>query len=206
MSLEIIFRDARLLVVKKPSGLLCVPGRGADKQDSLLSRLLAAGEEALLVHRLDRDTSGLVLFARDEKAQQQFARQFQERTVNKAYVALVVGTTPCDAGRLTWPLARDLSRPPRYRVDYRRGLTAVTDYRVLHRDVVSTRLELTPQTGRSHQLRVHLRELGHPILGDPLYAPPAVAAMASRLCLHAAALRMTHPDGGRLGFESPAPF
>ena len=236
MELKILLADARLIVADKPSGLLSVPGRGADKQDSLWSRLQAEWENLYVVHRIDRDTSGVVLFARDPEALRELARQFQERTTEKRYLALVssknvtnwvAGTgaepparrspgTPdaqfllnemlAEQGRITLPLARDLDQPPRYRVDYQRGLTAVTDFQVVKRDAMHTRVELTPQTGRSHQLRVHLREFGHPILGDPLYAPATVEAMAPRLCLHAMSLEVTHPDGGRRRFESPVPF
>lgn len=212
MLLRILSADARVIVADKPSGLLSVPGRGADKQDSLWSRLQADWGNLYVVHRLDRDTSGVVLFARDHAALRNLARQFQERTVAKRYLAVVAGGMPADRGRITLPLTRDCAddadgdRPPRYRVDYQRGLTAVTDYRVLEREATRTRIELTPQTGRSHQLRVHLSELGHPILGDPLYAPALVEAMAPRLCLHAVCLEVTHPEGGRRRFESTAPF
>lgn len=206
MQQTILFADARLIVADKPSGLLCVPGRGADKQDSLLIRLQADWGALHVVHRLDRDTSGVVLFARDSETLRVLARQFQERTVAKRYVALVAGSPLADRGRVTFPLARDTARPPRYRVDYQRGLTAVTDYQVVRREGTSSRIELTPLTGRSHQLRVHLSELGHAILGDPLYAPPCVEAMAERLCLHSVALEVTHPEGGRRRFEAAAPF
>ncbi|MCE9554847.1 MAG: RluA family pseudouridine synthase [Planctomycetes bacterium] len=212
MVLRILSVDARLIVADKPSGMLSVPGRGADKQDSLWSRLQADWGKLHVVHRLDRDTSGVVLFARDHEALRDLARQFQERTVAKRYLAVVAGDMPAERGRITFPLARDCAddadgdRPPRYQVDYQRGLTAVTDYQVLGREATRTRVELTPQTGRSHQLRVHLRELGHPILGDPLYAPAPVVAMAPRLCLHAMFLEVNHPEGGRRRFESAVPF
>jgi len=204
--LTILAADQRLLAADKPSGLLCVPGRGADKQDCLFTRLSAQWGELWVVHRLDRDTSGVVLFARDSAALAMLARQFQERSVAKRYVAIVAGRVEADRGRLTWPLTRDLQRTPRYRVDYHHGLTAVTDFEVTERGETDTRLELRPLTGRSHQLRVHLCTMGHPILGDPLYAPASVAAMADRLCLHSRWLEIDHPDGGRRRYESAAPF
>jgi len=204
--LTILMADERVLAVHKPSGLLCVPGRGQDKQDCVLTRLADDCGKLWVVHRLDRDTSGVVLFARDAAGLGMLARQFQQRTVEKRYVALVAGEIKADQGRITWPLARDMARPPRYGVDYQHGLTAVTDYRVIQHGDKQTRLELTPLTGRSHQLRVHLSALGHPILGDPLYAPPAVVAMADRLCLHSCRLEIDHPDGGRRRFESAVPF
>ncbi|MCE9544477.1 MAG: RluA family pseudouridine synthase [Planctomycetia bacterium] len=206
MEPRILHGDSRLVVVDKPSGLLSVPGRGPDKQDSLILRLQTQLGPLLVPHRLDRDTSGVLVLARDAAALRSLGRQFQRREITRTYIALVYGRTQLETGRITLPLARDLEHPPRYKVDYVRGLTAVTDYRVLDRQP-ATRLELRPQTGRSHQLRVHLAALGHPVLGDPLYAHAEALAMADRLCLHAETISLSHPDDGRrVWFEAPTPF
>lgn len=195
-ALRIVFADERLLVVDKPSGLLAVPGLGSENQENLADRVRQQFPGALVVHRLDRDTSGLIVFARDPDSQRHLSRQFQERLVEKTYLAVVWGRVREAGGRIELPLKRDFARPPRHRVDLVHGRTAVTEWRVLERQADRTRLELRPLTGRSHQLRVHLEHLGHPILGDRLYAHPEALAMADRLLLHAAQLAMKHPSSG----------
>ncbi|WP_068115741.1 RluA family pseudouridine synthase [Tropicimonas marinistellae] len=204
--LVILHADADLLVVDKPSGLLSVPGKGADLADCLLARLDAAYPGTLLVHRLDRDTSGVMVFARRKSAQRHLGLQFERRHTEKRYIALVAGQPDADAGTVALPLIADWPNRPRQMVDVDRGKPAVTHWRVLERYAGSARLELRPETGRSHQLRVHLAEIGHPILGDPLYSTGA-AAQSPRLMLHAEMLSLRHPDGGaRVGFSATCPF
>jgi tRNA pseudouridine32 synthase/23S rRNA pseudouridine746 synthase len=209
-SFTLLYADDALLVLDKPSGLLAVPGRGADKQDCLSARVQAAYPDALIVHRLDMATSGLMLMARGTTAQRELSHAFATRKMQKRYVAVVAGRTPApdqDWGRIELPLAADWPNRPRQMVDNRRGKPSLTLWRVLGSAASTTRLELAPVTGRSHQLRVHLRELGHPILGDTLYAPPEVQALAPRLLLHAWSLRLAHPVSGKaLALESKPPF
>ncbi len=197
--IEVIDRDDGLWVLNKPSGLLSAPGRGPDKQDCLLSRVQAHDPGVRLVHRLDQATSGLLLLARDPVVQRHLNADFAERRVEKIYLAIVNGLLD-DAGQ--WQMIDapiDLHWPdrPRHHVGPA-GKPSQTGWRVLAQDVAGSRtwLALRPVTGRSHQLRVHLSWLGHPILGDPLYAPPPVADRAPRLLLHAWRLALTHPISG----------
>lgn len=197
-----IHADPHLLVLEKPAGLLCVPGRGEDKQDCLAARAQAVHPDALVVHRLDMATSGLWLMARGADMQRQLSRAFADRQVGKRYVAVVAGRLDMPAGAVGgWavidlPLAADWPNRPRRVVDPANGKPSVTRWRVLGHEGETTRLELEPITGRSHQLRVHLLALGHPILGDALYAPPGIAAASPRLLLHASRLSLTHPATG----------
>jgi tRNA pseudouridine32 synthase/23S rRNA pseudouridine746 synthase len=203
----ILFRDRRLIVLDKPAGLLSVPGIGPEKRDCLAARVAGAHPGARIVHRLDRDTSGVIIMALDAEAHRELSRQFHDREVRKTYVAVVAGAPARDSGRIDLPMRKDMENPPLQVVDHARGRPAETEYRVLERLPDRTRIELHPLTGRSHQLRLHLREIGHPILGDDLYAPGAVAAMSPRLLLHASALEVTHPSTGeRARFEAPPPF
>lgn len=202
----IVHEDAELLVVDKQEGLLSVPGKGEHLADCLLSRLQAVFPETLLVHRLDRDTSGLMVFAKTPHAQRHVGLQFEKRMVKKAYVARVWGVPEEKSGIIDLPLVVDWPNRPRQKVCHETGRSAVTEWTRLQNDGVTARLRLFPRTGRSHQLRVHCRELGHPILGDPFYAT-GPARDYPRLMLHAEELRLKHPDGGRsLRFRSPAPF
>jgi tRNA pseudouridine32 synthase / 23S rRNA pseudouridine746 synthase len=205
--LHVLHEDAHILVLDKPSGLLAVPAKPPGPQDCLHARAVAAFADALLIHRLDMETSGVTVFARSRLAQRHLNWQFERRQVRKTYVARVAGRVEGDVGRIDLPLIADWPNRPRQMVCHQRGRTAVTDWRVLTREPAATRLELHPLTGRSHQLRVHCRSLGHPILGDPFYADPAALAAAPRLQLHAAALAFRHPDGGAwVEFASPVPF
>ena len=207
--LEIIYRDDALLVLNKPSGLLSVPGRGEEKQDSLAQRVQAEYPEALVVHRLDMATSGLMILARGPGIQRQLHRLFAERAVAKCYQAVVNGRLEPQAGSIRLPLLTDWPNRPKQKVDPERGKPSVTHYRLLdyQPETDSSRVELIPETGRSHQLRVHMQAIGHVILGDNLYAEPALRAKAPRLLLHATALAFTHPQTGqRLQLQSPAPF
>ena len=203
------YQDACLLAVEKPSGLLSVPGRGPDTQDCLASRVQRHFPSALVVHRLDMGTSGLMLFALDRDTQRDLNALFEQRRVSKRYVACVKGVPDPAEGEIDLPLMADWPRRPRQRVDHQAGKTAHTHYRVILRaaDGRSSRVELTPTTGRSHQLRVHMAGLGHPILGDELYADEASLQMASRLLLHAESLCFEHPrDSRMLHLNSPVPF
>jgi tRNA pseudouridine32 synthase / 23S rRNA pseudouridine746 synthase len=193
MTIEIVYLDEAIIVFNKPAGLLPVPGRGAENQVNLASQVQGIYPDALVVHRLDRDTSGLMLMARGQAAQRQLGRQFEERQVEKRYVAVVYGCPAEDRGRIELPIRKDLDRPPRQCVDFALGRPAVTEWRVIERQRNRTRLELMPLTGRSHQLRLHLEQIGHPILGDKLYANESALAMAERLMLHASRLSLVHP-------------
>lgn len=204
--LRLIHHDAAIVVADKPAGLLSVPGRGEDRNDCLIERIRGVFPEVLLVHRLDLDTSGVMVFALTKAAQGDLGRQFEARTVRKAYVARVWGRIEADAGRVDLPLIVDWPNRPRQHVNHEKGRPSVTDWQVLSRGATETRVRLMPLTGRSHQLRVHMAELGHPILGDPLYASGA-AAEFPRLMLHAESLRFRHPETGRtVTYTSPVPF
>lgn len=211
---ELVHADASLLVLNKPAGLLSVPGRGADKQDCLSTRVQQHYPDALVVHRLDMATSGLLLMARSISIQRALGALFERRQVDKRYIAVVDGTLADAPGAGGWglidlPIAVDWPRRPLRIIDTQQGKASQTRWRVLAHDaaVDNTRLELAPLTGRSHQLRVHLQAVGHPILGDALYGDAAVQARAARLLLHASALALVHPvSGQRMQFDSPAPF
>lgn len=206
-----VYVDDMLLVVDKPSGLLAVPGRGADKQDCLSARVRAGYPDALVVHRLDMATSGLMVMARNAQVQRVLSKAFAARAVEKRYIAIVAGRPAAPLQNwetIDLPLIVDWPNRPLRIVDPVRGKPSVTRWRVLGpAGADATRVELEPVTGRSHQLRVHLRELGHPILGDSLYAPPEVQTQAKRLLLHAWSLRFAHPvTAKKLAFECVAPF
>jgi tRNA pseudouridine32 synthase / 23S rRNA pseudouridine746 synthase len=205
--LVVLHADAELLVVNKPSGLLSVPAKPPGPADCLEARVRAAFPGARLVHRLDLETSGVVVFARSRLAQRHLNWQFERRGVRKTYIARVTGRVAAEAGRIELPLACDWPNRPRQMVCHDRGRPARTDWRVIGREPEVTRLELAPLTGRSHQLRVHLSAIGHPILGDPIYAGPSARAAAERMQLHALALAFRHPDGGAwVRFEAPVSF
>lgn len=204
--LAVIHEDHEILVLDKPSGLLSVPGKGEDLADCLLTRVEAAFPTARLVHRLDRDTSGVIVFALTPYAQRHLGLQFEKRQVRKTYVARVFGCMAERSGTIDLPLAVDWPNRPLQKVDYESGRPALTEWRVVRASEDETRVRLFPRTGRSHQLRVHMRELGHPILGDTLYADGA-ARNHPRLMLHSEELRLRHPDGGMgVKFRAPAPF
>ena len=206
---ELIHVDEALLIVSKPSGLLSVPGRGAEKQDCLISRVQAIYADALIVHRLDCDTSGILVVARGKVMHRELSIRFQDRRVDKRYVAVVAGEFAEPAGEVCLPLIVDWPNRPLHKVDFATGKRSLTRYRVLGFDATSdtSRVELIPQTGRTHQLRVHMQALGHPILGDTLYADTAARAKAGRLLLHAEMLAFTHPkSGATLRFCCPPPF
>jgi tRNA pseudouridine32 synthase/23S rRNA pseudouridine746 synthase len=199
--------DAALVVVDKPAGLLSVPGRGPHLQDCAAARVQARFADALIVHRLDMATSGLLLFARGPEVQRVLSRAFAQREVHKRYVAVVAGPMHGERGEIDLPLIADWPNRPLQKVDREHGKPSLTRWRALGIEGERTRLELEPVTGRAHQLRVHLQAIGHPIVGDALYAPAEVRAGAARLLLHAAALRFAHPVGSEtLEIESAVPF
>ena len=204
-----LYRDACLHVVEKPTLLLSIPGRGPENRDSVAHRLQQEEPETRVVHRLDLDTSGVMVFAIGIASQRVLNKAFAEREVEKEYLAVVDGLMEEDEGEITLPIAPDWPNRPRQRICFERGKQALTRYQVLSRDTDndSTRLCLRPVTGRSHQLRIHLREIGHAILGCDLYAPPDVLARSPRLLLHASKLGFVHPVTREwLSFSSPAPF
>ena len=209
--LETIYSDAHLLIFNKPAGLLSVPGRGADKQDCLSLRAQHHYPDALVVHRLDMSTSGLMLMARGAATQTALSKLFEARQVFKSYTAVVDGQLPVanDWQLIDLPIALDWPRRPLRIISLGLGKPSQTRWRAVANDIAAdtSRLELRPVTGRSHQLRVHLLALGHPILGDALYAPASVQAKSARLLLHASELRFAHPkSGANMAFVSPPPF
>lgn len=207
--LAILHVDDALLVLDKPSGLLSVPGRGDDKQDCLASRVQAIYPEALTVHRLDMSTSGLIVMARGPEMQRKLNALFEGRQVEKRYVAIVAGRLEKEAGEIDLPMITDWPNRPRQMIDFARGKPSLTRYRVLDYDAAGdrSRVALEPFTGRSHQLRLHMHTIGHPILGDELYGTAETLAAAPRLLLHAEWLRFAHPQTGEAAeFQSAAPF
>ncbi|MCU9847909.1 RluA family pseudouridine synthase [Defluviimonas sp. WL0024] len=205
--LNVIHADHAILVIDKPAGLLSVPGKGEDLADCLIARVQMVYPEALLVHRLDRDTSGVIVFALTRHAQRELSAQFEGRKTKKTYRARLWGHLEPKEGRVDLPLIVDWPNRPRQHVNHETGKPAQTDWKVLGHDPDgTTRVRLMPITGRSHQLRVHMRELGHPILGDALYAE-GDARHFPRLMLHAESLRCNHPETGRgMTFSAPCPF
>lgn len=205
----IVHADAHCIVACKPSGLLAVPGRGEAGRDCLSERVRGKYADALIVHRIDMATSGLMLLARGADAQRTLSIAFARREVHKRYVAVVSGRLSVQEGEIDLPLAADWPNRPRQQVDTLRGRPSLTRYRVLEVDEAhnTTRVELEPVTGRAHQLRVHLLAIGHAILGDALYGSAEVQAAAPRLLLHASSLRFAHPASGEpMSFDSPPPF
>ncbi|MEP0519850.1 MAG: pseudouridine synthase [Hyphomicrobiales bacterium] len=207
MAPAIIHKDDDLLLVNKPSGLLSVPGKAADHADCLEFRVKEAFPQALLVHRLDLDTSGIMVFAMNPTAQRHLGLQFERRHIEKRYVARVAGIVTTPIGQIDLPLICDWPNRPLQKVDWDLGKSAQTRFQVLEREGNATRLALFPKTGRSHQLRVHCMALGHEILGDPFYATREAFEAAPRLQLHAEAVSLFHPKGGkRLSYNVAAPF
>lgn len=201
-----LHRDDHVIVLNKPSGLLSVPGKLAGRADCLISRLQTECPDALLVHRLDCDTSGVIIFARTKAAQAFLGQEFEQRRARKSYVARLWGQMAQDQGRVDLPLCADWPNRPRQMVSHEQGRPAVTDYTVIARGGDETRVRLHPLTGRSHQLRVHMAELGHPILGDVIYAHDQARAHP-RLMLHAETLGLHHPaTGAWVDFAAAVPF
>ncbi|MFT4077324.1 MAG: pseudouridine synthase [Asticcacaulis sp.] len=195
-----------MLVAEKPAGLLSVPGRLPENKDCLITRLQADYPDALTVHRLDMATSGLMVFARGAEAHRTLSKAFADRHVSKCYIAVVAGALEGE-GEVDLPLITDWPNRPRQMIDHEIGKPSLTRWRALESGQGTTRVELEPVTGRSHQLRVHMMAIGHPILGDVFYAPPEIECLSPRLLLHAERLSLPHPvTGDRMDFHSEAPF
>ena len=206
MIVNVLHADAACVVADKPSGLLSVPGRGAHLQDCMASRVQAMFADALVVHRLDMATSGLMLFARGAEAQRRLSRAFAQREVHKRYVAVVHGRVEPAQGEIDLPLIADWPRRPLQKVDADHGKPSLTRYRTILVEGDRTRLELEPVTGRAHQLREHLLAIGHAIVGDALYTPELIAG-TDRLLLHATQLRFAHPiSGAPIAIDAAVPF
>lgn len=202
--IDIVYVDEHVLVVSKPSGLLSVPGRFV--KDCVLNRLVFDYPDSRIVHRLDLDTSGLLVLAQSKLATSELNRQFRERTIEKAYEAIVAGLVEQSEGEINLPIAPDPDNRPRQLIDDA-GKAALTRFTVIARDHEDSRVALFPVTGRSHQLRIHMATIGHPILGCDLYATPTALAASPRLLLHAAKIAFHHPKTGeQITFESPVPF
>lgn len=214
--LDIIYQDDDMIVLNKASGILSVPGRLPEHQDCLQNRVQRVLPTATIVHRLDMATSGLMIMALNKPAHVAISRQFEQRKTKKTYLARVLGLVALNEGSVDLPLIGDWPNRPKQKVDHENGKQSLTHYRVLNRhqkqndsidDQPSTLIELTPVTGRSHQLRVHMLALGHPILGDRLYASKAALAMSNRLLLHALNLSLFHPKTEQaIAFNAPCPF
>ncbi|MCA1287954.1 RluA family pseudouridine synthase [Salipiger bermudensis] len=204
--IPILHEDSDLLVVDKPAGLLSVPGKGPELADCLIARLERAFPTVRLVHRLDRDTSGVMVFALTAHAQRHLGQQFETRKTRKTYIARVAGRLEPKTGSVDLPLIVDWPNRPLQKVCHETGKPALTEYKVTKASDAESRVRLHPLTGRSHQLRVHMLALGHPIIGDPLYAPET-AAEYPRMMLHAEELRLHHPESGiGVKFRAKAPF
>jgi len=198
------------MVIHKPAGLLTVPGKTEDLQDCLINRLVKLEPKTLLIHRLDRDTSGILAFGLTKWGQKTISRQFQERQTDKTYQAVVAGKLEGE-GTIEVPVVYDPSRPPLHIADPAHNKPAITHWQAIEHFNIQgqpvTRVKLIPITGRSHQLRVHMQYLGHPIIGDTLYATLEQQQLSSRLCLHAERLSFYHPQTEQLvEFYCPAPF
>lgn len=208
--ITILYEDQDVLAVEKPPGLLTVPGRGPDNQDCLIHRLLTNHPNSRIVHRLDMATSGIVLIPQNHDSLSELSRQFQQRTIKKRYQAIVDGIVEKDSGVIDLPLMCDWPNRPKQKVCHEQGKPSRTEFHVLQRnrcEQPESRVELTPITGRSHQLRVHMMALGHAIVGDYFYAEPGILNRSDRLLLHATCLQFSHPRSGELiTVESAAPF
>ncbi len=205
--LNIVHVDDDVLVLSKPANLLSVSGKLESHSDCLEARALKEFPNAKVVHRLDRGTSGIFIMALNPNAHRHLGLQFEKRKTQKTYIAEVIGLVEKTEGTIDLPMRTDWYNRPKQMVDTYFGREAITNWKVLTRGEQTTRLELYPKTGRSHQLRVHLQELGHPILGDSFYAPDHAVAMSKRLLLHAQALEIHHPKNGeRMQFIDPCPF
>jgi len=207
--IEILYWDKDIIVANKPAGMLTVPGRGPDKQDCLISQIVKHFEDALIVHRLDMATSGIVLIARGADNHRNLSKQFQNRETDKSYVAVIYGLLDTDSGRVDLPLICDWPNRPKQMVCFENGKPSLTHFRVLERNIEKniSRVELTPITGRSHQLRVHMLAINHVICGDELYAQGAALEASPRLLLHAQQLQFSHPNNDKkMSFFCPASF
>lgn len=206
---DILYQDEHLLVVNKPEFLLTVPGRAPENKDCLITRLQQDFPDAVIVHRLDLDTSGILLVPIQRSAMSHIARQFQERKINKRYEAIVWGKVAQQYGSIDLPIKTDWDNRPKQMIHFENGKRALTDYEVMEymENTQQTRLSLSPITGRSHQLRIHCKEISHPIIGCDMYAHSQALAASPRLMLHACDISFIHPaTNKRLDFSSPVPF
>jgi len=205
MTIKIIYQDEAIIAINKPQALLSVPGLGPEKQDCAIARLLKINPEIKVVHRLDCYTSGLMIFAIGIEMQRALSKIFHDRKIEKAYIALVDDWLPEDEGIIKFPMRCDINNRPRQIVDYEHGKSAITRWQVIQRNETHTRLLLKPQTGRTHQLRVHCAAMQYPIIGDQLYGP--TPSNQPRMMLHAQSLNFEHPvSGKRMALLSPAEF
>ena len=206
--LDVHYEDDDLLIINKPPGLLTVPGKGEDKQDCLINRVKREYPEALIVHRLDMATSGLLILARNKSVQGKLGDMFQRKQIRKKYTAIVDGQVKTKQGIVSLPVITDWPNRPKQIVDFERGKHSVTHYNVIsYNEDKTTGIELIPVTGRTHQLRVHMQSLGHPIVGDRLYGRDHEVRSSSRLLLHATYLEFLHPEKSHnLIFHQPADF
>ena len=205
--IEIIYADEQIVVANKPQNLLSVPGRGPANQDCLLHRLQPQFPTARIVHRLDCATSGIMVLALDADSHRELSRQFHDRETQKSYIAIISGVVEQACGLVELPLRCDWENRPKQIVDHQQGKHALTHFRVIEQHKDRARVELTPITGRSHQLRVHMQAMGHPILGDRFYADANALQKAERLLLHAETLGINHPRHQQpLSFTAPCPF
>jgi len=205
--IPIVYQDDHVIVAVKPNGLLSVPGRAPEHKDCLISRIQQDRPEALTVHRLDCETSGLVVLACNKESQRELSRQFHDRETQKRYIAIVDGLVSEGEGKIDVPLMKDWPNRPKQKIDYEQGKSAQTLYKVLSHTNSETRIELIPITGRTHQLRVHMLSLGHPILGDSLYGTEQCLEKSPRMLLHALELGFNHPSTGEwCVYQYPAEF
>ena len=205
--IQYLYDDDQIIVVDKPANMLSVPGKMLGNHDSLISRVQQRFPQAIIVHRLDFSTSGILVIAQTRESHSELSRQFRERETKKTYIAKVYGHPKESSGEINLPLRCDWERRPRQIVDHQQGKPSQTFWQVLERFGSSCRVKLMPVTGRSHQLRVHMQAIGHPILGDEFYAHEAAFGMADRLCLHAKKLVITHPvNHNRMSFRACEPF
>ncbi len=206
-TLRVLYEDEHLLAVDKPPWVLSVPGRKPEHQDSIATRARDQYGDIHIVHRLDCATSGVMILAKSKAVEKQLHQQFRERQTDKEYIAVGAGTACLSRGQVQLPLITDWPNRPRQKVDFTQGKHSVTRFELLEQHPDSARMRLYPVTGRSHQLRLHMKYLGLPIVGDRLYAPDAVANASERMLLHAHALRLQHPvNGHRLNITAPCPF
>lgn len=205
--LDMIYKDKDLIVFNKPAGILSVPGRDIARHDSMYSRLLAKYPKSHTVHRLDLATSGVIIFALRKDAERTLKRQFQDREAKKVYYARVFGHINDREGCINVPLIKDRDNPPRHKIDLEAGKACQTFYEVVSFGKQTTLVKLMPVTGRTHQLRLHMLAIGHPILGDDFYADPVTLALSPRLLLHASEITLTHPYTQKtISFKIDVPF
>jgi len=205
--LDKLYQDKDMIVFNKPAGILSVPGRDIERHDSMYSRLLALHPNSFTVHRLDLATSGVIIFALRKDAEKALKRQFQERETQKTYYARVLGHVKASQGVIDVPLAKDSDNPPKHKVDHENGKACKTFYEVVSYGEQTTLVKLMPVTGRTHQLRLHMRAIGHPILGDDFYADPVALSLSPRLLLHASEVSILHPYTKKMmTFTTQVPF